>query len=62
MVNNKMENERRMTIDDPMILKNYYMPKQYDDWLKEESKRRMITTAQLLRDIIKAEMERQTER
>lgn len=62
MVNNKMENELRMTIGDPMILKNYYMPKQYDDWLKAESKRRMITTAQLLRDIIKAEMERQEER
>lgn len=47
-----------MIVGDPMILRSYHIPKKYDEWLKMEARKRQLTAAQLLRDIIKAEMER----
>ncbi len=53
-----MENERRTTIGEPMIVRNYHIPRYLDEWMKDEARKRGLTTAQLVRDIIRDEKNR----
>ena len=52
------EYKRPASLGEPMVKRNYFIPREYAEWITEEAARRGIYEAQLIRDLIAAEMER----